>query len=83
MRNAQKDLTGIRNKYGVDVCKQLEKDVDDELRVHYDMELLLEDKQHKTDDEAKDIVDCLSCKNCLPPFQRVGGNMCKLKKMQF
>ena len=36
-----------------------------------------------TDEEAKPVINCLTCKNCLPPFQRKNGRMCKVEKCDF
>lgn len=40
------------------------------------------EKRYLTDDEAAPLVNCLCCKNCLPPYQRVNG-MCKLDKCKY
>lgn len=35
------------------------------------------------DEETVVIRNCLVCKNCLPPFFRENGNMCKLEECNF
>ena len=36
-----------------------------------------------TDEEAAPLVNCLCCKNCLPPVERENEKMCKLKECKF
>ena len=41
------------------------------------------DKRYLTSEEAKPLVDCMCCKNCLPPFYRENGKLCRLVKCDF
>lgn len=36
--------------------------------------------RYLTDEEAKPVINCLTCKNCIPPFLRENGRMCTLEK---
>lgn len=40
-------------------------------------------QRYLTKEEAAPTVNCLVCKNCLPPFFRENGKMCKLKECKF
>ena len=40
-------------------------------------------QRYLTKEEVSPTVNCLVCKNCLPPFRRENGNMCKLKECKF
>ena len=40
-------------------------------------------QRYLTKEEATPTVNCLVCKNCLPPFFRENGKMCKLKECKF
>ena len=33
--------------------------------------------------EREQIIECLCCKNCLPPYERIGGNMCRLEECKY
>lgn len=33
--------------------------------------------------EREMTVQCLCCKHCLPPLQRVDGNMCELEECNY
>lgn len=39
--------------------------------------------RYLTDEEAKPLVNCFICKNCLPPFFRENGKICKLERCNF
>lgn len=41
------------------------------------------DKRYLTSEEAKPLVNCMCCKNCLLPFYRENGRLCKLEKCDF
>ena len=36
--------------------------------------------RYLSDEEVAPLVNCLTCKNCLPPGMRINGSMCKLDK---
>ena len=40
-------------------------------------------QRYLTKEEAAATVNCLVCKNFLPPFFRENGKMCKLKECKF
>ena len=36
--------------------------------------------EYLSDEEVAPLINCLICKNCLPPGMRINGRMCKLDK---
>ena len=40
-------------------------------------------ERYLTDEEAKPVINCLCCKNCLPPIKRTNGKMCNLQACIF
>ena len=36
-----------------------------------------------TDEESQALRNCLCCRNCLPPIERIDGKMCLLPKCKF
>ena len=93
----KKKIDGFTIEVSFDEYKTLKDSLDDAI-IHWDRYGLdigtkkygsmLQDikdanKRYLTAEESKQVVDCLVCKNCLPPFQRKGGRMCSMEKCQF
>lgn len=75
MEALEKEKTRIEKKF----C--LAGDVTGYGRLYREMQ---EAKQrYITKEEAAPTLNCLVCKNCLPPFRRENGKMCKLKECKF
>lgn len=65
----------IHEKFGVDGS------VTGYSRLYQEMEDV--QTRYLTKEESAPIVNCMVCKNCLPPFFRENGKMCKLKECKF
>lgn len=39
--------------------------------------------QFRKVEKSDNTTQCLCCKNCLPPYERIGGKMCRLQECKY